>query len=76
MTPIVAISNENDNLQLEWEKHVFIHIELDKSSKITNLFIRHPFQRRGFPMTMKYINQHLFYTSIIQKFMCDMELEN
>jgi hypothetical protein len=67
MTPIVAISNENDNLQLEWEKHVFIHIELDKSSKITNLFIRHPFQRRGFPMTMKYINQHIFYTFTIQK---------
>lgn len=55
MTPIVVISNENDNLQLECEKNVFFQIESDKSSKITNLFIRHPFQRNGFPMTMKYI---------------------
>jgi len=55
MTPIVAISNENDNLQLECEKNVFFQIELDKLRKITNLFIRHPFQRKGFPMTMKYI---------------------
>jgi hypothetical protein len=55
MTPIVVISNENDNLQLECEKNVFFQIESDKSSKITNLFIRHPFQRKGFPMTMKYI---------------------
>jgi hypothetical protein len=67
MTPIVAISNENDNLQLECEKYFFFQIESNKLSKITNLFIKHPFQRRGFPLTIKYIDQHLFYTSTIQK---------
>jgi hypothetical protein len=67
MIPILQFQMKMTIYNLSVKKMISSKIESNKLNKITNLFIRHPFQRMDFPMTMKYIDQHLFYTSTIQK---------